>query len=546
MISAEIPGQIPTEGLAHHEKLLPGTVAVVTGGSRDIGAAIVKTLALQGVEVVSSFNNKQKRADRVKAEVEETGGVANFLQADIATPAGRAQFVRETLGISQEIDFLVLNTSGDTVAVNMEASDDLVTQFLPHMKEGGTIVRLQSVPGHFDPQLRGLGKMISLYDDVARYKYADSQNLRNRIPELSEKGIRFLEVTPPVVEDTSNMKLFNMVAKRETGGVRTATEMHDEISDKLGLPRTVTAERVAEEILDLFIRWDVPTGHTEFFNGVEDVQTALETWYGSDQVYVQTLQRMTPHEKEKTGYVAIGRSIVSQEQVQRNTEELIAPFVYSGSKHFQEVNEDHAKGHFRKESGFPLILPGHKQIRAAVETLKSVERTAGNTHEARLGGFNWVNFKKVVQADNDDVLVIDQKVSMRAEFSAFYNVTVDIFDATAATLNELEIRFMEDPFPNTLLEDQLIEGAAQAAGAALLPKIDGENMPLFLEIGKTEFTGVMLKAGAGVEYRVQGKGNRRMIIGDVGIYSDGVLVGTVSGLKAMVVPKDKVKELISS
>ena len=86
-----------------------GRSAIVTGGTRGIGRAIAKELAVRGANVAFSFTKNKEMADQLIAEIEGGGRRALAFQADVADSAAAEQMVRSVKSELGSVDYLVNN-----------------------------------------------------------------------------------------------------------------------------------------------------------------------------------------------------------------------------------------------------------------------------------------------------------------------------------------------------------------------------------------------------------------------------------------------------
>lgn len=104
---------------------LAGRVAVVTGGSRGIGAAIAKSLAAAGASVLLTFRQDEAGAQAVVAEVEAAGGSAVCRQADVCDGQAIAAAIDEVAAREGRLDILVNNAGivRDALVPEMSEAD---------------------------------------------------------------------------------------------------------------------------------------------------------------------------------------------------------------------------------------------------------------------------------------------------------------------------------------------------------------------------------------------------------------------------------------
>jgi len=143
-------------------KKLEGKIALVTGGSRGIGAAIAKRLAADGAHVAITYTKGADAAASVVIEIERAGGKAISIQADAADADAVKAAVEKTFATFGRLDVLV-NNAGTAIPkpfeeATLEEMDRVLdinvrgvyvaTQAaLKHMKSGGRVITIGSAVG---------------------------------------------------------------------------------------------------------------------------------------------------------------------------------------------------------------------------------------------------------------------------------------------------------------------------------------------------------------------------------------------------------------
>jgi 3-oxoacyl-[acyl-carrier protein] reductase len=192
-------------------KNLTGKVALVTGGSRGIGAAIAMRLAQDGAAVAITYANAQQKADEVANAVEAAGGRALAIRADSADVAAVKSAVAETVRRLGRLDVLVNNAGiaviapldafslddfDRMVAVNVRGVFAAIQEASRHMGAGGRIITIGSVNAervHF----QGGGV-------YAMTKAAVAGLTRGLARDLGPRGITINNVQPGPVDTDMN------------------------------------------------------------------------------------------------------------------------------------------------------------------------------------------------------------------------------------------------------------------------------------------------------------------------------------------------------
>ncbi len=188
-------------------KKLAGKVAVVTGASKGIGAAIARQLAADGASVVVNYASSKAGADRVVADIVKAGGKAVAVQADLSKEPDIQRLFAETKKAYDKVDILI-NNAGVYEFLPLEkvtaeafhkmfnlnvlglilASQEAVKHF---GSAGGNIVNISSVAATLAPPTA------SVYSAT---KAAVNAVTRSLALELGPRMIRVNSINPGMIE----------------------------------------------------------------------------------------------------------------------------------------------------------------------------------------------------------------------------------------------------------------------------------------------------------------------------------------------------------
>jgi 3-oxoacyl-[acyl-carrier protein] reductase len=185
---------------------LSGKVAVVTGASKGIGAAIAKSLGAAGASVVVNYASSKAGADTVVDTITKAGGKAVAVKGDVSKPSDAEAIIDAAIKTYGKLDVLV-NNSGVYEMLPLEAITPehfhkqfdtnvlgllLVSQAaVKHLPKGGSIINIGSLVSRITPPMSAVYSATKGAVDVITGVLS---------LELGSKGIRVNSLNPGLVE----------------------------------------------------------------------------------------------------------------------------------------------------------------------------------------------------------------------------------------------------------------------------------------------------------------------------------------------------------
>jgi len=238
------------------EKRLNGKIAIVTGGSRGIGEAIVRLLASQGASVVVNYTSSEARANAIVQELKSQGVKAIAVQADMGSVDGAKKIVDATVKAFGKIDIIVNNAAIAEFStlqdikpeffekeynVNVRGPLLLVKESTPYLQEYGRIINMSSVAARY-----GLPAS-SIY---AGTKAAVEGMSRVWASELACKNITSNSVNPgPVDTEMSNVQDPEYIQKMTNKAVFKRVASTEEIATCVGFLASRESQWVTGDVL---------------------------------------------------------------------------------------------------------------------------------------------------------------------------------------------------------------------------------------------------------------------------------------------------------
>lgn len=191
---------------------LEGKIAIVTGGSRGIGEAIVRTLCEEGAFVIFTYNNNEEKAKSLVKELKAKGYFLQACQLDLNNYSSIENFNDVIISKQSNLDILINNAGISKVGLFMDASKSEVDEMINTNLTGSILLSQFAVKKMINKKKGSIVNISSIWGNVGascEVLYSATKGGINIFTkalakELGPSGIRVNSVAPGVIDTEMN------------------------------------------------------------------------------------------------------------------------------------------------------------------------------------------------------------------------------------------------------------------------------------------------------------------------------------------------------
>lgn len=206
---------------------LAGKTAIITGGSRGIGAEIARKFAADGAKVVVNYSGSQEKAEAVVADIEANGGTAIAVKANVADAESVKAMVDETMKTFGSVDILVNNAGITRDNLMMRMKDDEWDDVI-NINLKGVFICTKAVTRQMMKQRSGrivnIASIVGVMGNAGQANYVAAKAgviglTKTTARELASRGITANAVAPGFITTDMTEKLSEDVQKAMMGQI---------------------------------------------------------------------------------------------------------------------------------------------------------------------------------------------------------------------------------------------------------------------------------------------------------------------------------------
>ncbi len=206
---------------------LTGKTAIITGGSRGIGAEIARKFAAEGAKVVVNYSGSQEKAEAVVAEIESNGGTAIAVKANVSEADSVKAMIDETMKTFGSVDILVNNAGITRDNLMMRMKDDEWDDVI-NINLKGVFICTKAVTRQMMKQRSGrivnIASIVGVMGNAGQANYVASKAgviglTKTTARELASRGITANAVAPGFITTDMTDQLNEDVQKTMMGQI---------------------------------------------------------------------------------------------------------------------------------------------------------------------------------------------------------------------------------------------------------------------------------------------------------------------------------------